>query len=90
MERSEWLKEKRRLTEERYDVLFAPTFDEAWGTVYPTHALSIHRFLGVIPSQALILDAACGTGKNWPMILAGVRMAFGIDQSQVMLSHALE
>jgi len=28
MNREEWLKEKRRLTEERMDILFAPIYDE--------------------------------------------------------------
>src|SRR5262249_20278320 len=35
-----------------------------------------------------ILDAACGTGKYWPLILASGRSVRGIDQSQQMLNRA--
>jgi 2-polyprenyl-3-methyl-5-hydroxy-6-metoxy-1,4-benzoquinol methylase len=34
------------------------------------------------------LDAACGTGKYWPILLASRRRFTGIDQSREMLSHA--
>lgn len=89
MERSTWLKEIRRLTEERYDTLHAPTYDEYWGaTIFPTHERFFKRFLEVCPPQALILDVACGTGKYWPMILDSGRTVFGIDQSQAMLNCA--
>ena len=89
MERSIWLKEIRRLSEERYDTLHAPTYDAYWGvTIFPTHERFFARFLEMCPLQALILDAACGTGKYWPMILSSGRTVFGIDQSQAMLSRA--
>ena len=71
MDRSAWLQEKRRLTEERYDTLWAPIYDGHWGaTISPTHRQCLSRFLGLCPAHGLILDAACGTGKYWPMILA--------------------
>ncbi len=39
MERSDWLREKRRLCEERMDALFAPMYDECWGGyINPTHS----------------------------------------------------
>jgi len=89
MERSVWLKEKRRLAEERMDTLFSPIYDENWGaTIEPTHERFFTRFIEVCPPQALILDAACGTGKYWPMILATGRRIFGIDQSQGVLNKA--
>jgi SAM-dependent methyltransferase len=88
MDRPAWLKQQRRLAQERYDSLFAPTYDEHWGTISPTHERVFSRFLGARPPHALILDAACGTGKYWPMILASGRTVFGIDQSQEMLGRA--
>jgi len=89
MDRSVWLRETRRLAEERYDSLHAPSYDEYWGiTISPTHERLFSQFLGMCPPQALILDAACGTGKYWPMILTSGRRVFGIDQSQGMLSRA--
>jgi len=89
MDRSAWLKEKRRSAEERYDALFAPIYDENWGaTIAPTHQQFFSRFLGLCPPHGLILDAACGTGKYWPLILASGLTIFGIDQSQGMLARA--
>ena len=89
MDRCTWLEETRRLMEERMDTIHAPIYDENWGsTIDPTHEQFFNRFLGVCPPQALILDAACGTGKYWPMILASGRSVFGIEQSQGMLSRA--
>jgi len=89
IDRSAWLKEKRRLSEERMDTLWAPIYDQNWGAVIdPTHARCLNRFLDLCPPQAVVLDAACGTGKYWPSILASGRTIFGMDQSWGMLSCA--
>src|SRR5262249_32384658 len=89
MDRSSWLKEKRRRTEERMDTLWAPTYDQNWGGyINDSHRLMIDRFLAVCPPGGIILDAACGTGKYWPIILAAGRSIYGIDQSQQMLNRA--
>ena len=89
IERSEWLKERRRVGEERYDTLFAPIYDENWGAwIGPTHQECIQRFLSLCPPQGAILDAACGTGKYWPLILASGRRVWGTDQSEGMLARA--
>ena len=91
MDRSDWFKEKRRLAEERMDTLFAPIYDENWGaSIDPTHQRMMNRFLSLCPPHGRILDAACGTGKYWSMILASGRTVFGIDQSQAMLDRAKE
>ena len=37
-----------------------------------------------------MLDAACGMGKYWPLILGSGRTVFGIDQSQGVLDQAKE
>ena len=71
------------------DRLFAPTYDEDWGTtIAGTHRRFIERFLRLCPVQARLLDAACGTGKYWPVILASGRTILAIDQSQGMLDRA--
>src|SRR5262245_19649347 len=89
MERSSWLKEKRRLAEERMDRLFAPTYDEQWGNYSnDSHRAMIEQFLTLCPPGCTILDAACGTGKYWPLILASGRSIHGIDQSWQMLLKA--
>ena len=88
MDWSTWLKAQRRLAEAQEDTVYAPIYDETWGTIAPTHQRWFHRFLGLCPPQSLILDAACGTGKYWPMVLASGRRVFGIDQSRGMLARA--
>jgi SAM-dependent methyltransferase len=90
MDRSAWLQEQRRLTEEHEDTLYASIYDEKWGAIDPTHQQFFQRFLDLCPPQGRILDAACGTGKYWPLILASGRTVCGIDQSQGMLARARE
>lgn len=90
MDRSAWLQEQRRVTEEQDDTIYAPIYDEYWGAIAPTHQQFFNRFLSLCPPQAHILDAPCGTGKYWSIILASGRTVFGIDQSQGMLARAHE
>jgi SAM-dependent methyltransferase len=89
MDLSTWLKEIRRLTEEQ-ETLRAPSYDEHWGAIAPLHQQCFERFLNLCPRQGHLLDAACGTGKYWPLILASGRTVFGIDQSQGALLRAQE
>ncbi len=89
MNRTEWLQEKKRSTIDRYNTLYAPIYDENWGgEVDSSHQLFIEKFLSLCPPAGSILDAACGTGRYWPAILASGRTVFGIDQSEQMLLHA--
>jgi SAM-dependent methyltransferase len=89
MDRSDWLKEKRREAEERYDTLWAPLYGEKWG-VYgnATHRQFIHEFSSLLPQHSTILDAACGAGRYFSMLLEKGYAVVGIDQSQGMLSRA--
>lgn len=89
MDRSAWLKELRRLSEEQ-ETLSASSYDENWGEISPTHRQWFNRFLSLCPPQGRLLDAACGTGKYWPLILASGRTVFGIDHSQGVLDRAHE
>src|SRR5258708_26631157 len=88
MERSIWLKEKRRVAEVRYDTLHASSYDQNWGHIDTSHQSFLQRFLALCPPGCTILDAACGTGKYWPLILESGRFVVGIDQSQQMLLQA--
>ncbi|HEX5502786.1 MAG TPA: class I SAM-dependent methyltransferase, partial [Thermomicrobiales bacterium] len=91
MNRADWLREKRRLCEERMDTLFAPIYDEHWGgSINAAHRALVARFLALCPPGGAILDAACGTGKYWPLLAAGGRAVAGIDQSGAMLRRARE
>jgi len=89
MDRSIWLKEIGRFNEEK-ETLLAPSYDKHWGAIAPLHLQCLERFLSLCPSQGHLLDAACGTGKYWPLILASGRTVFGIDQSQGALIRAQE
>jgi ubiquinone/menaquinone biosynthesis C-methylase UbiE len=90
MERSAWLKEIRRSTEEEYTTT-APIYDENWATsIDPTHRVFIAKLLGLCPPDSTILDAACGTGKYWSLILESGRKVHGTDQSAGMLARAHE
>ena len=89
MNRSNWLIETRRETEERYTALWAPDYGEKWG-LYPneSHQQFIRKFLSLLPDHSRILDAACGAGRYMPMLLEADHSVIGIDQSQGMLNSA--
>ena len=89
MDRSVWLKEIRRFLEEQ-ESLLAHRYDEFWGKIAPLHQQCFERFLSLCLPQGRLLDAACGTGKYWSLILASGRTVFGIDQSQGSLLCAQE
>ncbi len=87
-DRALWIAARRRINEQRMDTLFAPGYDNDWGEINPTHRSMITRFLSMCPARPRILDAACGTGKYWPVLLdAGARI-IGVDQSGGMLRQA--
>lgn len=88
MNRVTWLREKGWLAEERMDALFAPDYDRHWGHVDPTHGAMLDRFLSLLPREAPVLDAACGTGKYWGMVLGSGRSVVRTDHSRRMLLNA--
>jgi SAM-dependent methyltransferase len=88
MDRATWLRDKRRAAAARMDTRYAPIYDEHWGDIAPTHQRMLARFLALCPARAWILDAACGTGKYWPLLLDGQRRVYGIDQAGGMLQQA--
>ncbi len=86
--REEFLAERRRLGPVRMDTVFAPTYDEDWGKINASHAAFVGKLIDLTPARALLLDAACGTGKYWPQLLASGRRVIGIDRSAGMLARA--
>ncbi|WP_375790672.1 class I SAM-dependent DNA methyltransferase [Bradyrhizobium sp. vgs-9] len=66
----------------------AATYDTAYGTISPMHAESVREFLILLGPDAAVLDAACGTGVYFEMLLQHASRLFGIDQSEAMLSEA--
>lgn len=86
--RRSFLDERRASSQSRYDTEIAATYDEEWGDLSPSHRRFMERFLELVPEDGIVLDAACGTGRVWPMILGAGRAVVGADQSQAMLDRA--
>jgi ubiquinone/menaquinone biosynthesis C-methylase UbiE len=86
-DRAAWIRDLRRLNEQQEDTL-APVFDIRWGEIEETHRAFVERFLAKLPPDGTVLDAACGTGKYFPLVLASGRMLLGVDHSGAYLVNA--
>jgi SAM-dependent methyltransferase len=86
-DRAEWVRNLRRVNEQQEDAL-SPVFDARWGEIEDTHRAYVERFLSRLPPGGRVLDAACGTGKYFAMVLAGGRPLLGVDHSAGHLSRA--
>src|SRR5580700_9911114 len=70
MDRDQWRRERRLWNEVRMDTIDARHYDEHWGGyINPTHRAMVEHFFDLCPAGSQILDAACGTGKYWPLLL---------------------
>jgi SAM-dependent methyltransferase len=86
MDRRPWLDAQRVSAEEQYDRLDSPTYDE--GPITPTHRRFVAQVIRSCPPDGTILDAPCGTGRYFELVLAAGRTVVGIDQSAGMLARA--
>jgi SAM-dependent methyltransferase len=86
-DRGAWLRSLRRVDEQQEDAL-AGDFDAQWGEIEPTHQAFVERFLSRLPPDGRVLDAACGTGKYFPMVLASRRRLVGVDHAGAYLAVA--
>jgi SAM-dependent methyltransferase len=86
-DRAAWLRELRRVNERQEDAL-APDYDANWGKVEGTHRAFVERFLRLLPPDGRVLDAACGTGKYFPLVLASGRSLLGVDHTGAYLARA--
>jgi SAM-dependent methyltransferase len=86
-DRGAWLPNLRRVDEHQEDAL-AAGFDAQWGEIEPTHQMFLERFLSRVPPDGRVLDAACGTGKYFPMVLARSRRLLGVDHAGALLANA--
>jgi SAM-dependent methyltransferase len=89
MNRTEWLAERRRRTQDGYDTGYAPTYDLDDPPTSDTHLRFASAVIASCPPHGRVLDAACGTGKYLGLVLAEGRVATGIDQSAGMLAQAV-
>ena len=88
MDRRSWLEERRRVAKERFDTTYSPTYDQDDIPITPTHRRFVTQVIERCPQNGRILDAACGTGKYFALVLESGRQVLGIDQSTGMLSAA--
>ena len=88
MDRQAWLRERRQTAEERHDTIHAFTYDDQYGEISPAHRRFVSDLLATCPPGGTVLDAACGTGKFFAMVLAAGRRVVGTDQSTGMLARA--
>jgi len=83
--RRAFLDERQRSHAERMTDRHAPTYDDHWGAIPPSHARFLRRLLRLTRPGGTVLDVACGTGRPWPTILRSGRSVIGVDQSAGML-----
>lgn len=87
-DRRSFITERRRAAVHRFDTLHSPHYDENWGAISASHAAFVTRLTTLIRPGGHVLDAACGTGKYWPALLAAGLRVTGVDQSASMLAQA--
>jgi SAM-dependent methyltransferase len=88
-DRRAWLLARRREDERGEDAL-AADFDANWGEIEPEHQEFVEKFLAKLPPDGRVLDAACGTGKYFDMVLGSGRSVLGVDHSRAYLAKAAE
>ena len=86
-DREAWLLSLRRRNELQEDEL-DPTFDEEWGEIDDGHRTFVEGFVSRLPAGGRVLDAACGTGKYFGIVLGSGRSVVGADQSRAHLATA--
>ena len=89
MDRRTWLTKLRRENEAQENAL-SSVFDERWGGVEETHRSYLELFLSMLPPDGDVLDAACGTGKYFGIVLESGRHVTGTDHSDGHMSIARE
>lgn len=87
-DRRAFIAERRQVSVHRFDTLLSSDYDQNWGAISPSHAAFVTRLTTLIRPGGEILDAACGTGKYWPALLAAGLRVTGADQSAGMLAQA--
>lgn len=86
-DRAAWLAELRRDNERQEDSL-VDVFDEEWGAIADDHRAWIDRFLALLPPDGRVLDAPCGTGKYFGLVVGSGRPLLGVDHAGAYLALA--
>ncbi len=88
IDRGDWLRALRRTSRERYDTLFSATYDADDPPMDAAHERFVADVVASAPLGGCVLDAPCGTGKYFAMIIAAGRTVIGCDHSAGMLARA--
>jgi SAM-dependent methyltransferase len=86
-DREAWLRNLRRENEAQ-EAALADEYDANWGEIDDTHRAFVERFLSMLPPDGRVLDAACGTGKYFGMVLESGRSCLGSDHTGAYLANA--
>jgi SAM-dependent methyltransferase len=86
-DRATWLLNLRQENERQEDAL-SSVFDENWGEIGDTHRAFLEKFVSILPPDGRVLDAACGTGKYFGVVLGSGRSLLGVDHSGGHLARA--
>src|SRR5664279_3362154 len=86
--RRAWLDERRAVAEEQFDETYAPTYDADDIPITATHRRFVDLVVESCPLGGTILDAPCGTGRYFDIVIAAGRRVVGVDQSSGMLAQA--
>jgi SAM-dependent methyltransferase len=87
IDRESWLHDLRRENVRQEDAL-APDYDALWGEMEEMHSAFVTAFLAKLPPQGRVLDAACGTGKYFGIVLDSGRSLLGVDHADGALAVA--
>ncbi|HLA92594.1 MAG TPA: class I SAM-dependent methyltransferase [Actinomycetota bacterium] len=79
-DRATWIRDLRGLNEQQESGL-ADEYDASWGEIEDVHRTFVDRFLSELPPEGHVLDAACGTGKYAPMVIASGRTPLCVDHT---------
>jgi cyclopropane fatty-acyl-phospholipid synthase-like methyltransferase len=86
-DRQAWVRYLRGVNERQEDAL-APVFDDRWGKIQDDHRAFGERFLLSLPPGGRVLDAPCGTGKYFGMVVESGRSLLGVDHAGAHLASA--
>src|ERR1700751_585884 len=87
-DRLAFVAERRAIAVRPFNTVLHEGYDQDWGEIGPSHAEFVARLAESARPGGTVLDAACGTGKYWPALLAAGLRVTGADQSAGMLAPA--
>jgi SAM-dependent methyltransferase len=85
--RAAWLAEMSR-QDELEDSALTGVNAWYWEAVQPEHQAFVERFLERLPHGGAVLDAACGPGRYFDLVLVSGRSVLGVDHSEIYLAAA--